>query len=96
MDVSFKVVSRVADVKNGQLKIKKFSFFRLGVCPKLSVLLETRTAYLEQAKYCIDEYLSAISGGGKLHFASEMLAKANYAVRQAEAVEFFLQPGEKA
>lgn len=96
MNVSFKVAGRVAYVQNCKLKIKKFSFFSLGVCPKLSALLETKSAYLEQAKYCIDEYLSAISRGGELRFASEMLAKANYAVRQARAVDFYLQQGEKA
>lgn len=90
MNVSFKVVAMVAHVHNCELKIKRFQRFEI----KENMLRKTYLAYLEQAKYCIDEYLSAISRGGELRFAATMLAKANYAVRQARNVDFYLQRGE--
>lgn len=91
---SIKVVGLVADIRNRELKIKRFN--RYDVKWDKITLRKLKYAYLEQAQYCIEEYFSAISEGGKLNFALNILSKATYAVQQAKIVDFFIQEEESA
>lgn len=89
MDCSIKINTLAAEIRNGECVIKKFDPY----ATRNQDYHKLKLAYLEQAKYCIDEYYSVIQSGRldekSLYSASRFLAKAVYAVRQAKSASYY-------
>lgn len=76
----------VAEIVNRELVIKRF---RDGDCLPFD---EIKLGYLEMAYVCICEYYSMIASGSTNYYrGAKLLAKASYAVRQANKVQYAIE-----